>query len=82
MNGAVIERMTVSSSATLPTWGKSALTGMPLSPQGVNSQGLGQMSPSWLNIVRSVRNGIGRPASAASLGLGSNESTCDSPPDM
>ena len=32
MNGAVIERMTVSSSATPPVCGKSALTGMPLLP--------------------------------------------------
>ena len=81
MNGAVIERMTVSSSATLPMCGKRALTGMPLSPYRVNAHGLGQMFPSWLNIVRSVSNGIGRPASAASRGFGSNESTCDRPPD-
>ena len=62
--------------------GKISLVGIPLSPRGVNSHGLGKMFPSWLNIVRSVLNGIGCPASFASRGFGSNESTCDIPPDM
>ena len=32
MNLAVMERITVSSSATLPMWGKRSLTGIPLLP--------------------------------------------------
>ena len=62
--------------------GNIVLTGMPLSPHGRNSKGLAMMLPLLLNCVRSTFIGIGLPLSAASRGLGSNESTCDTPPDM
>ena len=59
MNLADMERITHNSSAISPMCGKRSLTGIPLSPRGLNAQGLGKIVPSWLNMVRSVLNGIG-----------------------
>ena len=58
------------------------LTGMPLSPYCLKGKGEAKMSPLLLNWVRSILVGIGFPLSRSSSGFGSNESTCETPPDM
>ena len=58
------------------------LTGMPLSPYCLNGNGEPKMLPLSLNWVRSILVGIGLPSSRSSSGLGSNESTWETPPDM
>jgi hypothetical protein len=82
MNLTVIERITQRSSAHEPMCGNRLLTSIPLFPYRLNSHGLGKMAPLLLNIVRSTGIGIGRPASCVSRGFGSNESTCETPPDI
>lgn len=77
-----MERMTASSSACEPMLEKMSETGMPDWPYFLNCQGLGMMLPLLLNWVRSTGTGMGLPASLVSLGLGSKESTCETPPDM
>ena len=75
-------RMMQRSSAQEAMCGNSSLTGMPLSPWRVNFQGLGMMLPTSLNIVGLTGTGMGLPASRSKSGFGSNESTCETPPDM
>lgn len=78
----VIDRTTASSSTTPAMCGNMVLTGMPLCPHCLNSNGLAMMLPLSLNCVRSTFIGIGLPSSIASRGFGSKESTCETPPDM
>ena len=82
LNGLVIERMTASSSATFASCGNIELTQSPDSPCCANVNGDAITWPFLLNWVRSIATGIGRPWSSLSFGLGSNESTCETPPDM
>ena len=69
----VSERMTQRSSAQVLMCGNSSLTGKPHLPAGVN---LNCGARSVLPLVYFF------PASAASLGLGSNVSRCETPPVM
>ena len=48
----------------------------------LNSNGEAITLPLLLNCVRCTFTGIGLPCNSLSLGLGSNVSTCDAPPDM
>ena len=51
-------------------------------PQFFVSQGDAMMLPLASNCVRSSVIGMGFPWSSLRRALGSNESTCDTPPDM
>ena len=62
--------------------GNSSLTQIPLLPNCENRQGLGMIPPTSSNIVGRTSTGMGLPASRSRRGLGSNESTWDTPPDM
>jgi hypothetical protein len=55
---------------------------MPLRPYWRNDQWLFMVLPLLLNCVGSTFIRNGRPCSFASSGLGSNESTCETPPSM
>ena len=55
---------------------------MPLCPYCRNVQGLFSTLPTLLNCVGGVFILIGWPCSRSNRGLGSNESTCDTPPSM
>src|SRR5687768_1843886 len=68
-----IERITHRSSAHSAMFGNRSLISVPLLPCGLNVQFGGLTNCLSLS---------GFPASAISLGLGSNESTCDTPPLM
>ena len=81
----VIDRMTHRSSTTDRTQGKRSLTSVPHSPPGLNanwglfryivkSPGLPWKLSTWIVLPA--------PPSATSLGLGSNESTWETPPVM
>ena len=83
VTGQVIDRITVMSSAHhSPSFGNMELISIPLRPHLRNSNGLGNTLPLLLNWVRSTVTGMGLPAYFFSIGFGSNESTCDTPPDM
>src|SRR5438876_7547584 len=78
---AFIERMTASSSAQVARCGNNSLTGMPQRPAGANFHGL----LSHLRLALAVGLSIlpaSLPSISASFGLGSNESTCETPPSM
>ena len=62
--------------------GEQVADGHPALAVGRNFQGLAMRLPLLLNWVRSIGIGIGLPWSRSSRGLGSNESTCETPPDM
>ena len=78
---AFIERMTARSSAHVAMCGNRLLTGIPHSPCCVNFHGLFSHCrlPLAVGFFDSV-NGL--PSSSSSFGLGSNESTCETPPSM
>ena len=78
----VMERITASSSATVAMCGNIELTASPLSPCRAKRKGDAITLPLLLNCVRSTLTGIDLPCSSFSLGFGSNESTCETPPDM
>ncbi len=77
-----MERMTASSSTDSATCGNMLLTGVPLCPYRLNLNGEAITFPLLLNWVRRIFTGIGLPCSSRNFGFGSNESTCDTPPDM
>src|SRR6185436_14787423 len=76
---AYIERTTAMLSACAAVLANSSLISSPLWPYLVNLNGDGKAAP----VLRSVRRyspGSGLPAYFASIGFGSNVSTCDGPP--
>jgi hypothetical protein len=78
----VIDRITASSSASPASSGNKSVITIPLCPRGLVSHGLAMMLPLLLNIVGFTGTGIGWPWRRFSSGLGSKESTCDTPPLM
>ena len=78
-----MERMMARSSTQVATCGNRSLTGMPLSPYCLNSQGDFNTLPMLSNCVAGISFSlIGCPCSFARRGLGSKVSTCDGPPSM
>src|SRR5580765_9075044 len=78
---AFIERMTANSSAQVAMCGNRLLTGIPDCPCCENFQVLPshRRLPLAVGFFDSVK---GLLSSSVSLGLGSNESTCETPPSM
>ncbi len=77
-----MERITAISSIISAVRGNIELTGIPLCPYLLNSKGEGKTFPLLLNWVRSTLTGMGWPANFVRVGLGSNVSMCETPPDM
>src|SRR5262245_21934 len=77
-----IERITQISSMTPPISGKSSLTSIPLWPYLENFHAEASSLPVGANSNFGLAIGRGLPFISASFGLGSNESTCDTPPCM
>ena len=87
MASVFIERMTVSSSATVPRCGKISESSVPLCPQRLKAncgaKHFNVCSCNCASCCPAVNDsGIGCPWSFASCGLGSNVSKCDGPPAM
>ena len=76
-----MERTTQMSSATLPTLGHSSLSSVPHWPNFWNLNGDIIKFP-VLRCVRTCGPGMGLPLYFSSMGLGSNVSTCETPPFM
>src|SRR5687767_15059675 len=82
MLSATIERTTQMSSTHVARCGNSSLTSVPHCPCFLNLYGEGRQLTVCVRTSLGCSNGSGLPAYSASLGLGSNKSTCDGPPDM
>src|SRR5689334_2813220 len=82
MLSATVERMTHRSSAQDATCGSRSLISRPDLPCFWNLNGDGSRLVVCVRISLGCSNGSGLPAYSTSLGLGSNRSTCDGPPDM
>src|SRR5579863_5059676 len=74
-----IERIMQRSSATVPTLGHSSLKSMPLCPYFLNLKGDFIKLPTRKKLT-GVEPGVGWPSYLSTIGLGSNESMCDTPP--
>src|ERR1700733_3011713 len=74
-----IDRIMQRSSATEPTFGQSSLKSMPLWPYFLNLNGDFIKLPTRKKLT-GVEPGVGSPSYLSTIGLGSNESMCDTPP--
>src|SRR6056297_411618 len=79
---AVIDRTTAKSSARSQILGNRLASSIPDSPYFALFQYDPRMLPTASNWVLSILPGIGCPCRSVNNGFGSNESTCDTPPDM
>src|SRR5205807_2192217 len=75
-----IERTMQRSSTCSPTFEKISLTSMPLWPNFLNSNGVGNADPVRRSVFSVI--GIGLPPYLPSDGFGSKVSTCEGPPFM
>ena len=77
-----MDRITHRSSTHFATLGKRLLTGIPLWPCRLKSNGDLMRLPRVFEKAHSSLIGIGLPSSRSRRGLGSNESICETPPCM
>src|SRR5437588_10984646 len=82
MLSATIDRMTQRSSTQVATLGNNSLTAIPELPCFLNLNGDFSKFPVLVRTRLGISNGNGLPLSRSSIGLGSNRSTWDGPPDM